>query len=62
MDNDSSLPPDRVKTPFMVSFDFAQDKLAHHERGVYYKLSTYPFALSTVEGLRLSFHTVCRSE
>jgi hypothetical protein len=22
----------RQKTPFMVSFDFAQDKLAHHER------------------------------
>jgi len=32
MENDSSLPPDSVKSPFMVSFDFAQDRLAHHER------------------------------
>jgi hypothetical protein len=29
---DVSLGADCVKTPFMVSFDFAQDKLAHHER------------------------------
>ena len=27
-----------------------------------YKLSPYPFALSTVEGLRLRFHTVWPSE
>jgi hypothetical protein len=58
-----------VKTPFIVSFGGvypeqsrrAQDKLLTTD-GVVSKLGAYPFALSTVEGLRQSLHTVWRSE
>ena len=49
---DPSLTPDCVKTPFMVRQGSPRTVMCH------YKLSTYPFALSTVEGLRSSFHTV----
>ncbi len=45
----------------MVPFGFAQGRLGQHERCGLLDLSPYPFALSRVEGLRESFHAVCRS-
>ena len=51
-----SLPSSEcVKTPFMVRPGSPRTVRFHR------KLSTYPFALSPVEGLRTTFHTVCRS-
>ena len=50
---DPSHSPDCVKTPFMVRLGSPRTDVRH------YKSSIQPFALSFVEGLLKSFHTIC---
>jgi hypothetical protein len=51
-----------VKTTFVVSFDFAHDKLAHHERGSSLSKLGTTVRPEPIEELRQSFHRVWRSK
>jgi hypothetical protein len=61
MRGQNTFAPPRMceKIPFMVPFDIAQGRLAHHERDcISGNHSTSPFVLRPSQGDRLIFHTL----